>query len=55
MISSKTNETKKYDEVLKYGHEIEKKNEHDLDIAFIIGTVYFMKGNEKETLSYMNI
>jgi hypothetical protein len=54
MISSKTNETKKYDEVLKYGHEIEKKIEHDLDIAFIIGTVYFMKGNEKETLSYMN-
>lgn len=45
---------KKYDEALKYGHEIEKKIEYDPDIAFIIGTVYFMKGNEKETLSYMN-
>jgi len=31
---------KKYDEALEYGHGIEKKLEHDPDIAFIIGTIY---------------
>ena len=36
---------KKYDEALKYGHDIEKNLEHDPDVAFIIGTVYFMKGD----------
>ena len=45
---------KKYDEALKYGHDIEKNLEHDPDVAFIIGTVYFMKGDVKNTLSYMN-
>ena len=45
---------KKYDEALKYGHDIEKNLEHDPDVAFIIGTVYFMKGDIKNTLSYMN-
>ncbi len=29
---------KKDDETLEYGHGIEKKLEHDPDIAFIIGT-----------------
>ena len=45
---------KKYDEALKYGHDIEKNLEHEPDVAFIIGTVYFMKGDVKNTLSYMN-
>ena len=45
---------KKYDEALEYGHGIEKKLEHDPDIAFIIGTVYFMNGDIENTLSYMN-
>ena len=36
---------KKYDEALEYGHEIEKKLEHDPDIAFIIGTIYYIKGD----------
>ncbi len=45
---------KKYDEALDYGHDIEKKLDHDPDIAFIIGTVYFMKGDIEKTLSYMN-
>ena len=45
---------KKYDEALEYGHEIEKNLEHDPDVAFIIGTVYFMKGDVKNTLAYMN-
>ena len=33
MISSKTNKTKKYDEALNYGHEIEKKIEHAVGLA----------------------
>ena len=45
---------KKYDEALLYGHEIEKKLEHDPDIAFIIGTIYFIKGNVQKTLFYMD-
>ena len=44
----------KYDEALKYGHEIEKNLDHDPDVAIIIGTVYFMKGDIKNTLAYMN-
>ena len=45
---------KKYDEALKYGHEIEKSLEHDPDIAFIIGTIYFILGNAEKTMFYMN-
>ena len=48
MISSKTNKTKKYDEALKYGHEIEKKIEYDLDIALIIGFTYIRKIKSKQ-------
>ena len=45
---------KKYDDALKYGHEIEKTLEHDPDIAFILGTIYFIKGNAQKTLYYMD-
>ena len=45
---------KKFDEALDYGHEIEKKYEHDPDIAFIIGTIYFIKGNSQKTIEYMD-
>jgi len=45
---------KKYDEALEYGHEIEKKLEHDPDIAFIIGTIYYIKGDSEKTIEYMN-
>ena len=45
---------KKYDEALEYGHGIEKKLEHDPDIAFIIGSIYYIKGDSKKTLEYMN-
>ena len=45
---------KKYDEALEYGHGIEKKLEHDPDIAFIIGTIYYIKGDSEKTLEYMN-
>ena len=45
---------KKYDEALKYGHEIEKKLEHDPDISFIIGTIYFIIGDAQKTIFYMN-
>ena len=44
----------KYDEALKYGHEIEKKLEHDPDISFIIGTIYFIIGDAQKTIFYMN-
>ena len=45
---------RKYDEALEYGHRIEKKLEHDPDIAFIIGTIYYIKGDSQKTLEYMN-
>ncbi len=45
---------KKYDEALEYGHGIEQKLEHDPDIAFIIGTIYYIKGDSQKTLEYMN-
>tara|TARA_B000000475_G_scaffold259264_1_gene242029 strand:+ start:641 stop:1033 length:393 start_codon:yes stop_codon:yes gene_type:complete len=45
---------KKYDEALEYGHGIEKKLEHDPDIAFIIGTIYYIKGDSEKTLEYMD-
>jgi len=45
---------KKYDEALKYGHEIEKSLDHDPDISFIIGTIYFIIGDAQKTISYMN-
>ena len=45
---------KKYDEALKYGHGIEKTLEHDPDISFIIGTIYFILGDAKKTIYYMD-
>ncbi len=45
---------KKYDEALEYGHGLEKEFDHDPDIAFIIGTIYYIKGDSKKTLEYMN-
>ena len=45
---------KKYDEALQYGHEIEKSLDHDPDISFIIGTIYFIVGDAQKTISYMN-
>ena len=45
---------KKYGEALEYGHGIEKKLEHDPDIAFIIGTIYYIKGDSQKTLEYMD-
>ncbi len=45
---------KKYDEALKFGHEIEKSLKHDPDILFIIGTIYFIIGDAQKTISYMN-
>ena len=45
---------KKYDEGLRYGHEIEKTLEHDPDRSFIIGTIYFILGNAEKTIYYMN-
>ena len=45
---------KKYDEALEYGHEIEKGFEHDPDIAFIIGTIYYIKGDATKTIEYMD-
>ena len=45
---------RKYDEALEYGHGIEKGLEHDPDIAFIIGTIYYIKGDPEKTLEYMD-
>ena len=45
---------KKYNEALEYGHGIENKLEHDPDIAFIIGTIYYSNGDSQKTLEYMD-
>ena len=45
---------KKYDEALEYGHGLEKEFDHDPDIAFIIGTIYYIKGDPEKTLEYMD-
>ena len=47
---------KKYAEALKYSVNLEKdeKYRNDTDIAFIIGTIHFLKGDIEKTLSYMN-
>ena len=47
---------KKYAEALKYSIDLEKdeKYKNDTDIAFIIGTIHFLKGDIEKTLSYMN-
>ena len=47
---------KKYAEALKYSVNLEKdeKYKNDTDIAFIIGTIHFLKGDTEKTLSYMN-
>ena len=47
---------KKYAEALKYSVNLEKdeKYRNDTDIAFIIGTIHFLKGDIQKTLSYMN-
>ena len=47
---------KKYAEALKYSVNLEKdeKYKNDTDIAFIIGTIHFLKGDIEKTLLYMN-
>ena len=47
---------KKYAEALKYSIDLEKdeKYKNDTDIAFIIGTIHFLKGDIEKTLLYMN-
>lgn len=41
---------------MKYSIDLEKdeKYKNDTDIAFIIGTIHFLKGDIEKTLSYMN-
>ena len=47
---------KKYADALKYSIDLEKdeKYKNDTDIAFIIGTIHFLKGDIEKTLLYMN-
>ena len=47
---------KKYTEALKYSVNLEKDERYrnNTDIAFIIGTIHFLKGDIEKTLSYMN-
>ena len=42
---------KKYAEALKYSVNLEKdeKYRNDTDIAFIIGTIHFLKGDNQKT------
>ena len=45
---------KKYAEALKYSVNLEKdeKYKNDTDIAFIIGTIHFLKGDIEKTLFF---
>lgn len=45
---------KKYSEVLKLGEEILKKIPNDLDVLFISGGIYHMKGSHTKANSYFD-
>jgi len=45
---------KKYDQVLKIGLEVLEKIPNDLDVLFIFGGIYHMKGLHKKAISYFD-
>jgi tetratricopeptide (TPR) repeat protein len=46
--------TKKYQQVLKVGNEILEKIPNDLDVLFVLGGIYHMKGLHKKAISYFD-
>jgi tetratricopeptide (TPR) repeat protein len=45
---------KQYDKVLQIGSEILEKRPDDLDVLFIIGSIYYMRGKHKTSISYFD-
>ena len=45
---------KKYDQVLKVGLEVLEKIPNDLDVLFVFGGIYHMRGSHKEAISYFD-
>ena len=43
-----------YREALEFGKTLEKKNPNDADLFFIIGSIYYLLGNAKKTLDYLD-
>ena len=43
---------KKYDSALNIGAEILKKNPDENDVLFIMGGIYYIKGNYRTAISY---
>lgn len=45
---------KQYDKVIQIGSEILEKRPDDLDVLFIIGSIHYMRGKHKTSISYFN-
>jgi len=45
---------KQYDKVLQIGSELLEKRPDDLDVLFIIGSIYYMRGKHKTSISYFD-
>ena len=43
-----------YEEAIEFGNEIEKNFSHDPDFLFIMGSMFYMLNDEKNTLHYIN-
>ena len=45
---------KQYDKVIQIGSEILEKRPEDLDVLFIVGSIHYMRGKHKTSISYFN-
>jgi tetratricopeptide (TPR) repeat protein len=45
---------KKYDKVFKIGEEILKKNPDDMDVLFILGGLFYMRGKFTKAISHFD-
>ncbi|MEK6961834.1 MAG: tetratricopeptide repeat protein [Thermoproteota archaeon] len=45
---------KQYDKVLQIGSELLEKRPDDLDVLFIVGSIYYMRGKHKTSISYFD-
>ncbi|MGQ0376300.1 MAG: tetratricopeptide repeat protein [Nitrososphaerota archaeon] len=45
---------KQYDKVLQIGSELLEKRPDDLDVLFIIGSIHYMRGKYKTSISYFD-
>ena len=45
---------KQYDKVLQIGSELLEKRPNDLDVLFIVGSIHYMRGKHKTSISYFD-